>query len=227
MKFLEKDLETLIWENTETCYERGLAIRRIGKYMGDCRFRQLNLGPYGIADLVNTRYYPEENSLFIQVIECKKDEINLNTYAQAKRYLTAIKEVVQHHYGITEGESYVSQEMILIGRKFETSGDFPFVYNEDSDCHAYTYEYGIDGLRFTLVQRHWAKNIKESGAALAAFTTAFSNEVTGTTRYEEQARHTALLAMLANGDTSCPLLVTSSGVLVNTALFNRFNEYGY
>lgn len=228
MTFLEKDLETLIWENTEACYERGLDIRHIGKYLGDCRFRQLHLGPYGIADLVNTRYYPSEDTLHIQVIECKKDEINLTTYGQAKRYLTALKDVIRHHFGLHEGGStYVTHETILIGRKFESSGDFPFVYNDDTDCKAYTYEYGIDGLRFKLVPREWGKNLKESSNALAAFTSAFTEELAGINTYEERERANALERLAENGNTGCPLLVTSQGVLVNTTLLNRYNEHGY
>jgi hypothetical protein len=227
MKFLEKDLETLIWENTETCYERGLDIQHVGKYLGDCRFRQLHLGPYGIADLINTRYYPLQQTLHIQVIECKKDEINLTTYAQAKRYLTAVKDVVCHHYGISGPDCYITHELVLIGRRFEASGDFPFVYNDDRNCKAYTYDYDIDGLRFTPIPRTWTRSLKNSDNALAAFTASFSEEISGTSRYEQDARAQYAAGVLANGDAGSPLLVTSQGVLVNTAMLDRFNEEVY
>ena len=83
MKFLEKNLEDIIFEtDNEKLQERGLDIR--GK-----KFRQLRLSHYGIADIVTVSRIGQ--SLQIDIFELKKDVITVDTLLQALRYIEGIK----------------------------------------------------------------------------------------------------------------------------------------
>lgn len=156
MRFLEKDLETIIYENYDACWEYGLDISQIEHYPGHCgRYRQLRLGPYGVADLVNINIEHREREVVIQVIECKREVINLDTYKQAKRYVTALMNLLREKMGLAEEDWQISVETVLIGRRVEQNDGFIFVYNDDPRCKAFTYDYSVDGLAFTVVPKTW------------------------------------------------------------------------
>lgn len=225
MNFLEKDLETIIYENYAACYERGLDISQIGEYLGETRYRQPNLAPYGIADLVNIRYSPSEYELTIQVIECKKDEINLATYTQAQRYVTAIKAILKAAFGIGENTINIIVELILVGRKFEPGNEFAYIYNADTRCQAFTYTYAVDGIRFTQVPRGWGKELAGNEGAHSAFVEAFRDEMQDRHNADEETQLAEAEEALMHGNRASPLLVTSSGVLLNIDLLERDNRY--
>jgi hypothetical protein len=87
--FLEKDLETIIWENFMRCAEKGLDVDQNFFQYGK-GYRQLNLAPYGIADLIYIHYSPRQKSWHVLVMELKRAKIDMAAYQQAKRYQTAI-----------------------------------------------------------------------------------------------------------------------------------------
>jgi hypothetical protein len=75
MKFLEKDLEDIIWEaSNERLQENGLDIS--GK-----KYRQLRIGNYGIADIVSVtkpyyhEYFKKHQKGIITIYELKKELI--------------------------------------------------------------------------------------------------------------------------------------------------------
>ena len=87
MKFLEKDLEDIIWESDNIkLRKRGLSINGIKK-------RQLKIGNYGIADLVTCYKSINDfnNGLIVTVYELKKEKAGISAFLQALRYCKGIK----------------------------------------------------------------------------------------------------------------------------------------
>lgn len=168
MKFLEKDLEEIIYEthnkDNYQLWERNL-------YTNGKMLRQLNIGSYGIADLVTfERGYvdpmypnefvfndsdfltPETNypTLRITVYELKKDKIGIAGFLQAvgyvkgiQRYLASRKRFKWYH---------VIYEIVLIGKNVDTSGNFCYITDLFPKVSFVTYKYSINGLSFTTSQ---------------------------------------------------------------------------
>lgn len=157
MEFLEKDLESIIWESDiEMLEERGLTIE--GKM-----FRQLRIGNYGIADLVtvNRRYKYEnyvDGKLTITVYELKKGKVGISAFLQALRYCKGIAQYLDKRkfYDYTLA-------ITLIGKSVDLDGSLIFIsdlvggYSDKGDLNGYiddisfySYDYKIDGLNFEL-----------------------------------------------------------------------------
>jgi hypothetical protein len=121
------------------------------------RFRQVQLEPYGIADIV-TIYHagPEARDVIIQVIECKRDMVNLATYAQAKRYLAALKKALAGFVAETEALGLpVKWECVLVGHRLDMNSDFVFVLNDDPACSVYTYSQQGEEMLFSRAGKNW------------------------------------------------------------------------
>ena len=116
MEFLEKDLEEIIFEaDRNDLIERGLNIR--GKL-----FRQLKIGNYGIADLVEVSRFRKdgwhegsqiEPRLFITVYELKKDKIGISAFLQALGYLKGIRQYLR----VRKPNIEFILHIVLIGRE--------------------------------------------------------------------------------------------------------------
>lgn len=149
MKFLEKDLEQIIWESDNLkLQEKGLRI--LGK-----KIRQLKIGNYGIADIVSVRKYYEDNSinpiLLITILELKKDSISISAFLQAIRYAKGIQRYLderdfRHAYEI---------EICLCGKKIDPFSDLVYlpdlIYSNKfslGGVFLYTYDYTLDGIEF-------------------------------------------------------------------------------
>lgn len=168
MNFLEKDLEDVIWENTQSkeglqkLEDRGLSL--IGKHF----IRQLNLGPYGIADIVGftigvyrTDFDQHSISVQVDVVELKKDKINNTCINQTLRYLDGIKQFVSEYlkkHSIKEKFQFVhlSYEAHLIGSGMSLDS-CAFIYNNTPKCFtAYSYSFDIDkGLLFKSLEKNY------------------------------------------------------------------------
>lgn len=170
MKFLEKDLEDLIYDNQTIIETKGLKVN--WWYSANRKMlRQVRIGGYGVADLINIEYYRIANDptkkgyanrmILVTVIECKLNKIDLNAYAQAKRYVTGIREAMKKH---DLRKTEIRYRIMLIGSQICTDGDFVFVHNNDKDCEAYTYSYGIHGLKFKEVSKSWIKGERDTQA---------------------------------------------------------------
>lgn len=148
MKFLEKDLEQIIWESdNQKLQERGLEIN--GK-----KFRQLRIGNYGIADLVTftkPNYLPQceyhegyfEDGI-ITIYELKKDNISVSSFLQLLGYAKGIKTYLEkkklsHRYNI---------EMILIGKEIDLNSTFCYLPNFLPNLTIYSYHYDLNGISF-------------------------------------------------------------------------------
>jgi hypothetical protein len=160
MKFLEKDLETIIYKHKEICCERGLYECFPGEHSQ--LFRQVKLGRYGVADLIAvdfTHNIPVSDlgvrthrKLRINIIECKLKEINITAYLQAKRYKTAIKQLLKR-YNLKN--TRIDFHIVLVGKTLDDVSDFVFQLNDDYGCSVYTYEYGPNGIEFTDHENGW------------------------------------------------------------------------
>jgi hypothetical protein len=158
MKFLEKDLETIIYESgRDLLDERGLAIE--GKLL-----RQVKIGNYGIADLIyySRPYYKGKKLFFpgqVTIIELKKEKIGIASFLQSIQYVKGVigyleSKNVSHLFDIN---------IKLIGKELDTQGSFCFITDllNVKGCGTiefYTYDFKIDGINFNLESGYDFKN---------------------------------------------------------------------
>jgi len=163
-KVLEKFVEAEIYTEPVRAYFNGLrALEEFAFGRQIEQLRQVQLEPYGIADLVNIVHADQESrSVLIQVIECKRDMVNLATYAQAKRYLTALKQALAPFAKESEAWGFsVKWQCILVGHRVDISSDFLYVLNDDPLCEVYTYERRDGAFHFTQVGKGWGYHSKQ------------------------------------------------------------------
>jgi len=146
MRFLEKDLEDIIWDNlffqedVENLNNRGLECVNYTPF----KSRQLRIGNYGICDLITLERGHE--SLQVNIYELKKDEVNIDGIIQLSRYVTGCKRYLRSRF--PEMEIFIRP--IIIGRSIH-NGDWVYLFNSlYNTISVYTYEYGLDGLQFDL-----------------------------------------------------------------------------
>lgn len=155
MKFLEKNLEDIIWEtDNEKLQERGLEIS--GK-----KYRQMNLGLYGIADIVTVERLFEDVNYFssirsylnITIYELKKETICSSTFFQALKYCRAI----QLHLNGRGTSTLYKLNIVLVGSNINANENgFSFLPNLISNSEYFclnsvtniSYKYDFDGLTF-------------------------------------------------------------------------------
>jgi len=163
MKFLEKDLEDIIYETDNAkLRERGLPIYGL-------KLRQVRLGGYGVADLItiqlraNNQTHPEDNityyfghTLIITIYELKQESIGFNALGQCFRYSKAIEGIINgldlNLYSIEDFELY----RVIVGSKIDRSSDFCYLINHTDFISAYTYDYGFEGISFN-ISKEWYK----------------------------------------------------------------------
>jgi len=152
MKFLEKDLEVIIWEaDNKKLQERNLPIE------GN-KVRQLKIGNYGIADLVtfkkcNSGYDGAFPYLKITVYELKKEKVGISAFLQAIKYCRGIKSYMKKH----KPNILFTIEIVLIAKEVDLSGDFIYLTDLFYSCETfgsvnsvlfYTFNYDFDGINF-------------------------------------------------------------------------------
>ena len=170
MDFLEKDLEEIIYlSDKESLSDRGLHLT------GELK-RQLRIGNYGIADLVEFKrpyYHPYHEKIMkgeINIIELKNKKIGVSTFFQALNYLKGIRTYldtknIEHHY---------NYRITLIGRELDLTSSFCYlgylfdndlsdtcIYEENKTCiDLYKYNYSINGIEFSSIYNY---NLIEKG----------------------------------------------------------------
>ena len=174
MRFLEKDLEDIIWESDRKALrDRGLWISGIMK-------RQLKIGNYGIADLVTFERelggywdfsylndskeevcnYRNTRSLRVTIYELKKDSIDTNAFMQAIRYAKGIERYIEER-GFAFSLKF---NIVLIGKYLDMETSFSYlssiICSDDFHLSCYTYNYKIDGLHF---KSEYGYKLKEEG----------------------------------------------------------------
>lgn len=149
MNFLEKNLEELIYENANT--EEGLSLLgERGLALYGHTYRQVSLGEYGIADLLNVYTDGKKGFriLVFNVIELKKEILTEKALSQVCRYLTAINKIIRKiEEQDTKNTWYnIISKATLIGNGVSDSLLQMLPVFEDVDV--YTYKYELDGLGF-------------------------------------------------------------------------------
>lgn len=163
-KFYERDLEDLIFNaSSKELLDKGLE----GFY--GKRFRQLNLGSYGILDLLVVQKIMSDITfdqyLNINIYELKEDKIGASAFFQALRYARGI----QLYMGKRKPDMKFIINIILIGGDIDTSCNLCFLPDlmTRTNCTAefglldsvclYTYDYGFNGITFDLKQGYICK----------------------------------------------------------------------
>lgn len=155
MNILETEIEDLVFKTSNTkLSQRGLILK--GK-----KLRQVNLGSYGIADIVciNPTWggFGFGKNLNIQVIELKKEAITEQTLMQAGRYCTAIKRLLMSKLNVKSYEMEI--EIVLIGKSVNTSSDFCYLIDFIPNLQVYTYSIDLDkGVLFTRQKGYMMSN---------------------------------------------------------------------
>lgn len=148
MDFTEKQIEDLIFQNLnpiglELLTKRGL------DFINDYRHfeRQLNLGRYGILDLIGFNFNPidcnkgEEKTIQVGIIELKKGQINASTYLQAARYAVGV-----HHAFLKYKSVKVNISLHIIGSTIALDEMFCLIGNNIT-AHTFTLDL-VDGIKF-------------------------------------------------------------------------------
>jgi hypothetical protein len=170
MDFLEKNLEDIIFEtDNELLEERGL-------YLFGKKRRQVNLGNYGIADIVifdknsdhvnnNIGFYP---IISFTVLELKQDKIDAQVFFQALRYCKGIQEYIKKRGLFNNAQ--ILFEIVLIGKQIDTNSSFIFLTDfigagsnmfsthDYFSLDVYTYSYQFDGIKFKRIQDYSLTN---------------------------------------------------------------------
>lgn len=165
MKFLEKDLEDIIWESDNIkLRKRGLSITGIKK-------RQLKIGNYGISDLVTFSKYINEfdgefsNGIIVTVYELKKEKAGISAFLQALRYCKGIKTYLDKR----KPNINVFFKIVLVAKEIDTDSDYIFLtdfinYELEDGClfsvENYSFKYDIDGITF---KSHSEYNLIDKG----------------------------------------------------------------
>lgn len=143
MTFLEKNLEDIIFNtNPFKLFERGLDIVDYS-----ARKRQLKIGNYGIADIV--LFARDCNVLYVNVVELKKDTINIESLIQASRYIKGIDRYIRRK---RQKDIEIEYGITLIGANLDLNSSFVHLTDVIADSgfnlKIYTYQYEFDGIRF-------------------------------------------------------------------------------
>jgi hypothetical protein len=159
MKFLEKDLEEIIWKsNKERLAERGLIIS--GRLV-----RQFKIGNYGVADLVTFerpkyhKIYKEMVKGRITVYELKREDISVSAFFQAVRYVKGIMSYIDQHtnfsvcdfdYCITLIGSYDGKSDVVYLSDLFTYSNAELAGDGVANCEVriMAYEFGLEGIFF-------------------------------------------------------------------------------
>ena len=160
-KFLEKDLEDIIFESDrDKLSKRGLHI--CGKM-----YRQVRIGNYGVADLISVNKIPTHavtgvraefaSNLDITIYELKMDRIDIDAFLQAVKYAKGISRYFEKHRKNLKAQFRI----VLIGSEISKDERFQCVADMFTpDCmngcaspaiHSvsfYKYEYDFNGIYF-------------------------------------------------------------------------------
>lgn len=156
MKFLEKNLEDIIFETKNiSLIERGLDINGL-------KIRQLRIGNYGISDLVtfNRKSWISSNeylhqSIEITVFELKKDKIDANSMMQAFRYIKGISRFLDEKGYFNE--TNITYRVVVVGKEI-CKGDFIYLSDNIENLNCYTYDYEFNGIKFKKEYGYYLKN---------------------------------------------------------------------
>jgi hypothetical protein len=160
MKFLEKDLEQIIFEA-----DKNRLINRGINLFGN-QFRQLRIGNYGVADLVYVKrpyyhtYFNDHCKGEITIVELKQKKISISAFLQALNYAKGIRRYLEKNK--ESASNFFNFRIVLIGSEIDLNSsviylndffklkDKEYLINDDFETivELYTYKYDFDGIFF-------------------------------------------------------------------------------
>lgn len=132
-------------EGTEAGREK---LREKGLHIVGTLHRQVQLGDYGRADLIEVYKSDNDDLIYVDIFELKKDRVDSTTLSQAIRYKSALTILLHQHFPDHE----VVFGYVLIGAT--EAGFLSQINGSAHEDHiipisVYTYTYGVDGIEFT------------------------------------------------------------------------------
>ena len=167
MKFLEKDLEQIIYEaDTDSLNEKGLFVT------GKC-YRQLRIGGYGVADLVYVdrpaycKSAKRHMNGKITIIELKKDKVSVSSFFQALNYVKGIQRYLEKRRPINDHLFHF--EICLIGKEVDKNSSLvylPDIFGKEllefdetqTIVTLYEYDYTFNGINFNSLNGYILKH---------------------------------------------------------------------
>lgn len=153
MNILEKEIEEIIFKTAQT--DNDALIER-GLYLRGTPILHPDLGDYGIPDIITYHFWKDqycaigesERKLQIQIIELKKECINISTLLQAIRYYKGINTFIDERWGNSFNID-IEYEIILIGKYVDKRDDFIYIPDLFRNIKIYTYKIDlINGITF-------------------------------------------------------------------------------
>lgn len=135
MNVLEKELEDILFEYIDNF---DVLIDKNFEHYCEKKYRQVDLGDYGIADIIGIIEFenPKYRSFQINIYELKKEEISVNTFLQAIRYAKALKLVFEKSIE----DAVFEYNIILVGKTVNIKSDFIYLPDFYENLHIYTYK---------------------------------------------------------------------------------------
>jgi len=159
---LEKDLEDIIFNKIEKkqfdlLSEKGLVLNDSLNYK-----RQFRTGS-GILDIlgIKSNYDIEKNklSVYLEVIELKKDMLSLQTKAQAIKYLFNLKESIEleflDNYSVGGATIEFFNKIILIGFSINSELYKECILDDNLKCYFYEISESVENLTWDLKFSDW------------------------------------------------------------------------
>jgi len=149
MQLSEKEIENFIFDdlinNGHHCRQKGLDldIFKLMRFVDRNAikihwYRQLNLAPYGIADIVGFCRF--KGSIYVEIIELKAVSIKSDDFDQILRY----KKGVSHYLNNTFDLPSLDISCTLIGLGYESG----FFIQNELQCKIANMSYGVGGMSF-------------------------------------------------------------------------------
>jgi hypothetical protein len=151
MAFSEKDIETLIYrELSERNYDSDIWESLINEHRHEGILwvkRQVNMGAYGIADIVFASRIPSgighsRDLLHVEVVELKKNLVDIRTLIQAERYRRCVYRFIQKKHP----RMIFKVSSTLIGSGLNTSSDWLYLTDTMPDTRVFTFRHYVDGI---------------------------------------------------------------------------------
>ncbi len=154
MNILEKEIEDIVFNTASD------KLRARGLFIPNLKIRQLNLGSYGISDIIAYAFYRDEFNkvqIYITVIELKKDSVDANTVMQAARYCKGIDELLHREFNLDN--HHLHFDIVVIGKTIQLNGDFVYMAEYLNNLRAYTYSIDLEkGITFTRISDYGIVN---------------------------------------------------------------------